>query len=85
MEFEYDPAKSASNKLKHGIDFEDGKALWDDPIALEAPAPLRGRGALRRHRHDRQQALDGNCDAQGRCCADHIAQAVAPQRGKGLR
>jgi uncharacterized DUF497 family protein len=28
--FEYDPAKSASNKEKHGIDFEEAKALWND-------------------------------------------------------
>jgi uncharacterized DUF497 family protein len=34
MEFEYDPAKSRSNKEKHGIDFEKAKALWDDPRAL---------------------------------------------------
>lgn len=31
MEFEYDPAKSASNKPKHGIDFEEAQRLWDAP------------------------------------------------------
>ena len=31
MRFEYDPAKSAANKAKHGIDFESAQALWDDP------------------------------------------------------
>ena len=30
MEFEYDPDKSASNKLKHGIDFEEAKEIWLD-------------------------------------------------------
>ena len=30
MKFEYDPAKSAGNKAKHGIDFEEAKALWRD-------------------------------------------------------
>lgn len=30
MEFEYDPAKSAANRDKHGIDFEDARALWRD-------------------------------------------------------
>jgi uncharacterized protein len=30
MNFEYDPDKSASNKSKHGIDFEEAKALWLD-------------------------------------------------------
>jgi len=38
MEFEYEPAKSAANKDKHGIDFEDARTLWrdDDGITLEA-------------------------------------------------
>jgi uncharacterized DUF497 family protein len=30
MVFEFDPNKSASNKDKHGIDFEEAQALWDD-------------------------------------------------------
>ncbi|MBA3583332.1 MAG: BrnT family toxin [Gemmatimonadetes bacterium] len=38
MPFEYDPAKSATNKCRHGIDFEEAQALWDDPWLLEAPA-----------------------------------------------
>lgn len=37
MKFEYDPHKSQSNKLKHGLDFEEAKALWDDVDRLEAP------------------------------------------------
>ena len=28
MIFDYDPAKSASNKEKHGIDFEEAAKLW---------------------------------------------------------
>ena len=38
MEFEYDNNKSERNKLKHGIDFEEAQALWDDPERLEIPA-----------------------------------------------
>lgn len=30
MEFEFDPAKSAANKDKHGIDFVEAQALWLD-------------------------------------------------------
>jgi uncharacterized DUF497 family protein len=30
-EFQYDPKKSASNRRKHGIDFEQAQVLWDDP------------------------------------------------------
>jgi uncharacterized protein len=29
MTFEYDPKKSEANKAKHGIDFEEAKALWN--------------------------------------------------------
>lgn len=32
--FEYDVRKSAKNKQKHGIDFEEAKRLWDDPYLL---------------------------------------------------
>lgn len=34
MQYEYDPAKRAANKEKHGIDFEEAQALWDDESAL---------------------------------------------------
>ena len=36
--FEYDENKNLSNLEKHGIDFEDAQALWDDPDLLEIPA-----------------------------------------------
>jgi uncharacterized DUF497 family protein len=38
VEFEFDPAKSASNSEKHGIDFTEVQALWDDPVRAEIPA-----------------------------------------------
>ena len=38
MEFEYDARKSESNLAKHGIDFDQAQALWDDPDLLEIPA-----------------------------------------------
>jgi len=34
--FEYDKAKSKSNKEKHGIDFESAKIVWEDKSALIA-------------------------------------------------
>lgn len=40
MQFEYDLAKSKVNRLKHGIDFEQAKLLWDDPRAIEIPARI---------------------------------------------
>lgn len=38
MRFELDPDKSAVNKTKHGIDFDELQALWDDSDLLEIPA-----------------------------------------------
>ena len=38
MDFEFDPVKSAANKAKHGIDFVEAQALWNDPDRLEIPA-----------------------------------------------
>lgn len=38
MDFEFDPAKSAANLKKHGIDFIGAQALWSDPDRLEVPA-----------------------------------------------
>lgn len=35
MIFEYDENKSKANKLKHGIDFEEAKLLWNDDNLLE--------------------------------------------------
>ena len=38
MDVESDPAKSAANLSKHGIDFIGAQALWSDPDRLEIPA-----------------------------------------------
>ncbi len=36
--FEFDAAKSESNRAKHGIDFIAAQSLWSDPMLLEIPA-----------------------------------------------
>ena len=36
--FEFDESKSQANLLKHGINFIDAQALWNDPSLLEIPA-----------------------------------------------
>ena len=38
--FEFDAAKSESNRTKHGIDFAEAKDLWNDPMLLEIPAKI---------------------------------------------
>jgi len=42
MDFGFDPKKSASNRAKHGIDFIEAQALWDDPNLTEIPARVTG-------------------------------------------
>lgn len=42
MEFEFDPAKSAANRAKHGIDFRQVQQLWGDPARVEVPARTVG-------------------------------------------
>jgi len=38
MEFEFDRLKSQRNKKKHGIDFVEAQALWEDSDRIEIPA-----------------------------------------------
>lgn len=36
--FEFDAAKSESNRTKRGIDFVEAQSLWNAPMLLEIPA-----------------------------------------------
>jgi uncharacterized protein len=42
MEFEFDDHKSASNKVKHGIDFISAQGLWLDTDRVEVAARTEG-------------------------------------------
>lgn len=48
MDFEFDPAKSAANRAKHGIDFEAAQALWldDDRVEIDARSDTERRSAV---------------------------------------
>lgn len=48
MKFEWDTAKSHTNRLKHGIDFETAKDIWldDDRIEINAPHPVENRSIV---------------------------------------
>ena len=48
VKFEWDPQKNRTNRLKHKIDFESAKSLWEDPDRIEilAPYPLENRCIL---------------------------------------
>ena len=46
MKFEFDPEKSDANRAKHGIDFVEAQAMWDDPDRLQACARTQGEPRL---------------------------------------
>lgn len=46
MAFEFDPAKSAANKEKHGIDFEAAQAIWKDDRRINAAVRTQGETRL---------------------------------------
>ena len=41
MEFDFDERKSKANKAKHGIDFVEAQALWNDVDSLEISTRTR--------------------------------------------
>lgn len=69
MPFEYDPAKSTTNKAKHGIDFDEAQALWEDDRMLQASAKT----------DDEPRFL-----AIGKIAGNHWA-AVCVHRGRNVR
>ena len=48
MDFEFDFRKSHRNKLKHGIDFEEARKLWDDIDAIETVSSYPGEERMLR-------------------------------------
>ncbi|HZK90939.1 MAG TPA: BrnT family toxin [Stellaceae bacterium] len=46
VEFEWDPAKAATNLAKHGIDFVEGTLVFEDSLRLER-LDSRSRGEHR--------------------------------------
>jgi uncharacterized DUF497 family protein len=48
LKFEWDLQKNRTNRLKHKIDFESARSLWEDPdrIEIRAPHPIENRYIL---------------------------------------
>jgi uncharacterized DUF497 family protein len=42
MQFEFDQQKRELNKKKHGIDFVEAQARWDDLDLIEIPVKVSG-------------------------------------------
>lgn len=67
--FEFDPAKSDSNRRKHGIDFVEAQVLWVDPDLVEVEARAS----------DEPRRL-----VVGRICGKHWS-AIITMRGERIR
>ncbi len=46
LEFEWDPAKEASNRAKHGIDFAEAVTAFDDPHEVTVRDPRTFEGSI---------------------------------------
>ncbi len=69
MKFAFDPAKSAANMTKHGVDFIEAQALWGDEDLLAIPLRFEG---------ERRMAYIGRMNGK------HWT-AIATCRGKVIR
>ncbi len=47
LEFEWSPAKAASNVKKHGVSFEEARSVFEDEEALLIPDPEHSVGEER--------------------------------------
>jgi hypothetical protein len=76
VEFEFDPDKSIANKEKHGIDFTEAQALWQDPMRVEIPARTVNEPRRPSDRTHRRQALVCRDDPTWRQNQDHLSPAI---------
>ena len=61
-EFEFDPAKSEANLLKHGMDFTEAQALWRGFAPHRGSGTDDGRASVDGDRSDRRPGLVGGGD-----------------------
>ena len=47
LEFEWDPAKAAANRRKHGVEFEEAASAFADPLSLTIRDPDHSTGEAR--------------------------------------
>ena len=45
--FEWDPAKEAANRAKHGVEFAEAGTVFADPLSLTIPDPQHSVGEQR--------------------------------------
>ena len=84
MPFEYDLNKSAANKDKHGIDFDEARALWRDPWLLEAPAKTVDEPRFIVIGKIPREALGRNLHSSWRQCSNNLGTPRPEARDRAL-
>jgi uncharacterized DUF497 family protein len=84
MKFEYDPDKSAENKRKHGIDFEEAQALWADSALVEISASTSDEPRWLLIGKIEQKHWSAAATWRGENIRTDLREAVARGRGKDL-
>jgi Uncharacterized protein conserved in bacteria len=79
MSITYDPVKRIANIAKHGIDFADIEAVFDDPMAL----------VIEDHDHSEQRFVVLGCDGFGRVLvvcyslpADNVIRVISARKAQ---
>jgi uncharacterized DUF497 family protein len=47
LQFKWDPRKAATNRLKHGVPFQEAATVFDDPLAITYLDPDHSEGESR--------------------------------------
>jgi len=84
MDFEYDRQKSEANKAKHGIDFEEAQALWQDAALNRSSRPGDGRAEVAGHRKMGGSTLVRSLHAAQRANPADFRAARPGRRGENL-
>lgn len=78
MRFEFDPKKSRLNWERHGIDFEDAQALWEE-FHVVVPA----RAVAGEERHMLVAMMDGDCWAAVFTMRGEVVRLISCHRADG--
>lgn len=78
MRFEFDPRKSRINWERHGIDFEDAQALWEEHHVVIAAKTVAGEV-----RYALVAMLEGDCWAAFFTMRGEVVRLISCHRADG--
>ena len=78
MRFEFDPKKSRLNWERHGIDFEDAQALWEEFHVVIAAKPVAAEV-----RHTLLARINGDCWAAVFTMRGEVVRLISCHRADG--